>query len=128
MKDYLASQIIPLAREYPGVEVVVRRRPFKHPVVRGVYGSFLPFFSSSLATRSYRWNDLNAVIDQRYLFTVNGRDKVICLRSLPPPSISTKVQLLLDSSGSKIVELKRPRVDSTTQSVRGIWSAFHEEI
>lgn len=59
---------------------------------------------------------------------MNGRDKVICLRNLPPPSILSKVQLLLDSSGSKIVTLKRPKVESTTESVRGIWSAFHEEV
>lgn len=61
------------------------------------------------------------------LLTVNGRDKVICLRSLLPPSVSSKVQLLLDSSGQKITNLKRPKVESTTESVRGIWSAFHEE-
>ena len=58
--------------------------------------------------------------------TVNGRDKVICVRNLPSQSISAKVQLLLDSSGNKIMSLKRPKVESTTESVRGIWSAFHE--
>lgn len=57
---------------------------------------------------------------------VNGRDKVICVRNLPPSSILSKVQLLLDSSGSKIVSLKRPKVESRTESVRGVWSAFHE--
>lgn len=61
------------------------------------------------------------------LATVNGRDKVICVRNLPAPSILAKVQLVLDSSGSKITTLKRPAVESTTESVRGIWSAFHEE-
>lgn len=59
--------------------------------------------------------------------TVNGRDKVICVRNLPPPSILAKAELLLDSSGSKITTLKRPKVGSTNESVRGIWSAFHEE-
>ncbi|KDE08713.1 hypothetical protein MVLG_01168 [Microbotryum lychnidis-dioicae p1A1 Lamole] len=58
---------------------------------------------------------------------VNGRDKVICVRSLPPPSIGAKLQLLLDSSGSKITTLKRPKVESSNESVRGIWSAFHDE-
>ncbi|KAK4699722.1 large subunit ribosomal protein L43, partial [Phenoliferia sp. Uapishka_3] len=57
---------------------------------------------------------------------LNGRDKVICVRNLPPPSILAKAQLLLDSSGAKITSLKRPQVDSTTESVRGIWSPFHE--
>ncbi|GAA6033386.1 hypothetical protein JCM8097_006725 [Rhodosporidiobolus ruineniae] len=57
----------------------------------------------------------------------NGRTKEICVRSLPPSSILSKAQLLLDSSGSKIVELRRPGVQSTTESVRGVWSAFHEE-
>lgn len=59
---------------------------------------------------------------------MNGRDKVICVRSLAPPAILKKVQLLLDSSGHKIVSLKRPKVESTTESVRGIWSAFHEDV
>ncbi|KAL8281356.1 hypothetical protein RQP46_006390 [Phenoliferia psychrophenolica] len=58
---------------------------------------------------------------------VNGRDKVICVRNLAPPSIAAKAQLLLDSSGAKITSLKRPTVESTTESVRGIWSAFHQE-
>jgi large subunit ribosomal protein L43 len=58
---------------------------------------------------------------------VNGRDKVICVRNLPPPSILAQAELLLDSSGSKITTLKRPKVESTNESVRGIWSAFHEE-
>lgn len=57
---------------------------------------------------------------------MNNRDKVICVRNLPPTGILAKVQLLLDSSGSKIVNLKRPKVESRTESVRGIWSAFHE--
>ncbi|GAA5916241.1 hypothetical protein JCM5296_001174 [Sporobolomyces johnsonii] len=58
---------------------------------------------------------------------VNGRTKEICVRSLPPSSILAKAQLLLDSSGAKIQELRRPTVESTTESVRGMWSAFHEE-
>ncbi|GAA5979828.1 hypothetical protein JCM11641_002706 [Rhodosporidiobolus odoratus] len=56
----------------------------------------------------------------------NGRTKEISLRSLPPSSILSKAQLLLDSSGAKITEIRRPGVSSTTESVRGVWSAFHE--
>ncbi|GAA5836441.1 hypothetical protein JCM11251_007080 [Rhodosporidiobolus azoricus] len=56
----------------------------------------------------------------------NGRTKEISLRSLPPSSILQKAQLLLDSSGAKIVEIKRPGVSSETESVRGVWSAFHD--
>ncbi|KAM0745591.1 hypothetical protein T439DRAFT_307657 [Meredithblackwellia eburnea MCA 4105] len=55
----------------------------------------------------------------------NGNSKVICVRSLPPPSIESKAQLLLDSSGAKIGTLKRPQVESSTESVRGVWSGFH---
>lgn len=58
---------------------------------------------------------------------MNGRDKVVCVRNLPPSSIAAKAQLLLDSSGAKITSLKRPTVESTTESVRGIWSAFHDD-
>ncbi|TIA74293.1 hypothetical protein E3P92_01389 [Wallemia ichthyophaga] len=39
---------------------------------------------------------------------INGRDK-----------------LLIDSSGKKIVPLKNAPIESTNQSVRGIWSPYH---
>ncbi|GAA5847982.1 hypothetical protein JCM3766R1_005929 [Sporobolomyces carnicolor] len=58
---------------------------------------------------------------------LNGRSKEICVRSLEPSSIAQKVKLLLDSSGAKITPIRRPKVESTNESVRGIWSAFHEE-
>ncbi|GAA5827186.1 hypothetical protein JCM3770_003024 [Rhodotorula araucariae] len=58
---------------------------------------------------------------------LNGRTKEICVRNLAPSSIAQKAQLLLDSSGAKIVPIRRPGVHSTTDSVRGVWSAFHEE-
>ncbi|GAA5991582.1 hypothetical protein JCM5350_002623 [Sporobolomyces pararoseus] len=83
------------ARNYPGVEFVVKREEGRHPLLRGVY--------------------------------LNGRSKEICIRSLEPSSISQKVKLLLDSSGAKITPIRRPKVESTNESVRGIWSAFHEE-
>lgn len=49
------------------------------------------------------------------------------MRNLPPSSILAKADLLLASSGSKISTLKRPKVESTTESVRGMWSQFHVE-
>ncbi|GAA5854911.1 hypothetical protein JCM8547_004119 [Rhodosporidiobolus lusitaniae] len=57
----------------------------------------------------------------------NGRTKEICVRSLEPSSILKKAQLLLDASGAKIQPIRRPGVQSATESVRGVWSAFHEE-
>ncbi|GAA5944184.1 mitochondrial 54S ribosomal protein mL43 MRPL51 [Sporobolomyces koalae] len=96
MRNFLASgQAAKLAKEYPGVEVVIRREEGKHPLLRGVY--------------------------------LNGRTKEICVRSLEPSSIAQKVKLLLDSSGAKITQIRRPQVESTNESVRGMWSAFHEE-
>ena len=58
-------------------------------------------------------------------FSVNNREKVIGLKGFETNQIAQKVQLLLDSSGSKIVPLKRKTVVSTTESARGIWSGFH---
>lgn len=59
--------------------------------------------------------------------TVNNRDKVIPLKSLEVTAIQQKVKLLLDSSGAKIVPLKRRAVESTTESPRGIWSGLHAD-
>jgi large subunit ribosomal protein L43 len=56
---------------------------------------------------------------------VNGRDKVVSLKELEPSGIRQKVQLLLDSSGAKIKPLKSRPLESTTESVRGIWSGLH---
>ncbi|GAA5887850.1 hypothetical protein JCM16303_007359 [Sporobolomyces ruberrimus] len=96
MRNFLASGLASdWARQYPGVEFVVKREEGRHPMLRGVY--------------------------------LNGRSKEICVRSLEPSSISQKVKLLLDSSGAKINKIRRPQVESTNESVRGMWSAFHEE-
>ncbi|GAA6022098.1 hypothetical protein JCM11491_002109 [Sporobolomyces phaffii] len=96
MRNFLASgQAAHWAREYPGVEFVVKREEGRHPMLRGVY--------------------------------LNGRSKEICVRSLEPSSIAQKVKLLLDSSGAKITQIRRPKVESTNESVRGMWSAFHDE-
>ncbi|KAJ2960458.1 hypothetical protein NQZ79_g4191 [Umbelopsis isabellina] len=56
---------------------------------------------------------------------LNGRDKVICVRNMENSEIKRKVQLLRDSSGSKLKNLTKKPVISTTESVRGIWSPFH---
>jgi large subunit ribosomal protein L43 len=51
---------------------------------------------------------------------------VIPLQRLEVNGIESKVQLILESSGAKIKPLKRGRVvESTTESVRGIWSGLH---
>ncbi|CAO3589219.1 unnamed protein product [Absidia cylindrospora] len=62
------------------------------------------------------------IIRGQYL---NGREKVICTRNMPPNEIATKVNLLRDSSGEKLKNLTKKPVISTTESVRGIWSPFH---
>lgn len=111
LKDFLAKDVVALAEANPGVECVVRRRENKHPVVRGVYGAPLRSLASPAAELTVR--------------LVNGRSKEICLRNLTSPAVAIKVQLLLDASGQKIAKLKRPKVESTTESVRGIWSPFH---
>ncbi|KAI4522905.1 hypothetical protein K525DRAFT_222717 [Schizophyllum commune Loenen D] len=92
-RTYLVKHLEDLARENPHVEIVVKPRNHKQPIVRGFY--------------------------------VNNRDKVIPLRDLEVNGIEKKVQLLLDSSGAKIVPLKRRTVESMTESARGIWSGLH---
>ncbi|KAF9056438.1 thioredoxin-like protein [Panaeolus papilionaceus] len=94
-RTYLLNHVQNFARENPHVEVVVKQRNHKEPIVRGFY--------------------------------VNNRDKVISLKSLEVTGIQKKVQLLLDSSGAKIVPLKRRTVESTTESARGIWSGLHAD-
>jgi large subunit ribosomal protein L43 len=60
-----------------------------------------------------------------YSCTVNGRDKVICLKKFEVNGIAQKVQVVLDSSGAKIKSLKRRTVESTAEGARGIWSGMH---
>lgn len=36
-RDFLTSEVVSLAQSNPSVEIVVRQRPGKHPVVRGFY-------------------------------------------------------------------------------------------
>jgi large subunit ribosomal protein L43 len=58
------------------------------------------------------------------LISVNGREKVICVRNLDANQIVKKAELLRDSSGKKLKRVKR-RVETENSSVRGIWSPFH---
>jgi len=112
-RSFILAHAQALARSNPHVEVVVKQRNQKEPIVRGFYGtqSFLSSRSPSLHPP----------------FTVNDRDKVIPLKSLQVTAIQKKVQLLLDSSGAKIQPLKRRAVESTTESPRGIWSGLHAQ-
>lgn len=65
--------------------------------------------------------------DPTSLLVVNNREKTVLLKGLHRGDIQRKVQLLLDSSGAKIVPLKRKMIVSTTESARGIWSGLHAE-
>ncbi|ORY86162.1 thioredoxin-like protein [Protomyces lactucae-debilis] len=56
---------------------------------------------------------------------INGREKVICVRNLKSSEILSKLNLLRDASGAKLKKFKHP-VESTNESVRGVWSPFAE--
>jgi large subunit ribosomal protein L43 len=47
------------------------------------------------------------------------------LKGLSRGEVIDRIQLLLDSSGAKIKPIKRHPVQSTTPSVRGVWSGMH---
>ena len=49
------------------------------------------------------------------------------MNSLDVNNVRKKVQLLLDSSGNKIVPIKKKFVESSNESVRGIWYPYHTE-
>lgn len=53
-----------------------------------------------------------------------GLTKTVCVRNYDPLKIKEKIQLVSDSSGSKLRKFQRS-VESTNPSVRGIWSPFH---
>lgn len=108
-RAFLRNHLQQLALANPHVEIVVRQRNNKEPIVRGFYGTQ----SSSLF--SYFSHCLQA----------NNRDKVIPLNNLEVTEIERKVDLLLQASGAKIKHLKRRNVESTTEAARGIWSGLH---
>ena len=111
-RTYLLNHLQPLARSNPHVEVVVKQRNHKEPIVRGFYGKApCPCFALMLTWR----------------VPVNGRDKVVPLNRLEVTGVAKKVELLLDASGAKIKPLKRRVVESTTEAARGIWSGLHAD-
>lgn len=119
LRDVLSGGVETIASENPHVEVVLKKRMFKEPVVRGFYREFakaLPF-----ATLHH-----DECLDLLF-FLVNGRSKEVCLKGLSHSEVTQRIQLLLDSSGAKIKALKGHPVQSTTPSVRGVWSGMHVE-
>ncbi|PHH76611.1 hypothetical protein CDD82_3914 [Ophiocordyceps australis] len=56
---------------------------------------------------------------------INGRTKPICVRNMQPYEILKKAQLLRDASGEKLRRYNKA-VKSTSPSVRGIWSPYHD--
>ncbi|KAG1841312.1 thioredoxin-like protein [Suillus subalutaceus] len=113
------------------------------PQVRKIVLEYCQKLPSSANTRTFISNDLQRVawqnphvefvVKQRNGhepiargFYVNSRDKVIPLQEFEVNGVEKKVQLLLDSSGAKIKQLKKGRiVESTTEAARGIWSGLH---
>lgn len=47
MKEFLEKDVVKVAEQYPGVEVVVRRKENHHPHVKGIYGAFLRLASAA---------------------------------------------------------------------------------
>ena len=114
LRTFIHNLVEDLARRNPHVEFVVKQRPSREPVIRGFYRESF----DCVPRRSHSKFNVNSP-------AVNNRDKVIGLKGFEPTQIAQKVQLLLDSSGNKIVPLKRKTVVSTTESARGIWSGLH---
>ncbi|TXT05993.1 hypothetical protein VHUM_03754 [Vanrija humicola] len=58
----------------------------------------------------------------------NGRDKVICVNNLKDHEVAKKVELVLNSSGAKIKNLKNLTLESGPggEAARGIWSSLHD--
>ncbi|SCV04440.1 LANO_0G10220g1_1 [Lachancea nothofagi CBS 11611] len=56
----------------------------------------------------------------------NGREKVICVRSLNVDNVENKLKLLRDSSGEVLHHrVAKDYVESLNSSVRGVWSPLH---
>ena len=111
-RTYLKNNLQSLARANPHVEVVVRQRSNRQPIVRGLY-------------RTSCHSNFIPLVDH-LVSAVNDNEKVVPLNGFEVTGIEKKVELLLDSSGAKIKSLKRRTVESTTQSARGIWSGLHD--
>lgn len=108
-RTFISKDIQRVARENPHVEFVVKQRNGHEPIARGFYGRSRPHPLAHADPPA-----------------VNGRDKVVPLQRLEVNGVERKVQLILESSGAKIKPLKKGRVvESTSESVRGIWSGVH---
>lgn len=92
MNAFIKHNLARFARNNPGIEINVTRRPARHPIIRGMY--------------------------------INGREKVVCVRNLEIDQIMQKAELLRDASGEKLKRIIKP-VQSTNESVRGIWDPYH---
>ncbi len=55
---------------------------------------------------------------------INGREKAICVKNMEPLEVLKKAELLRNATGEKLRKMKKP-VQSTNDSVRGVWSPFH---
>ena len=55
---------------------------------------------------------------------INGKELVFCVRNLEKSQILQKANELRSASGDKPKKVKKP-VESTNESVRGIWSGLH---
>ena len=61
---------------------------------------------------------------------MNGREKAICVRKMTPHEVLQKAVLLKNASGEKLKKSNRAGrnvVQSSNESVRGMWSPFHGE-
>lgn len=58
-------------------------------------------------------------------YYINGNVKAVCVRNMEPAQIVQKAELLLQNSGTKNKKIRGRNVQSTNESVRGVWSAFH---
>lgn len=112
-RTYVRNHLEELARNNPHVEIVVKQRNHKEPIIRGFYRTHHALSRVMLLLR--------------HEHSVNNRDKVVPLNGFEVTGVAQKVQLLLDSSGAKIKPLKRRTVESTTEAARGIWSGMHVE-
>lgn len=117
LRNVLRDGVETIARENPHVEIVVKKRMFKEPVVRGFYCEFVKVVCHC---ENFCSNTLLYV-------PVNGRTKEVCVKKMSQREVMDRIQLVLDSSGAKIKPLKGKPVQSSNPSVRGIWSGMHVE-
>lgn len=120
-RNYIKKDLAQFARENPQIEIVVQQRKAHHPIIRGQYCKFIWYAFIDVGRTKMSITPFLSL----FFLLVNGREKVICTRNMPPNEIATKVNLLRDSSGEKLKNLTKKPVISTTESVRGIWSPFH---